>query len=235
MLLVSSNTHIRRSDEVMIGNERTFPEFTLPDVSEVDDPEHSEIDEIQRIAEEAPYRLKWPKVSVTKLHTDEISYEMFLDLISSDLYDIIHYSGHGYADSTNNFMFFWKGKNKTGPIVALDANLLAKVLEKARNLQFIYLSCCQGAATETGYKRHLNRFVGLLDPIVSAGVPIALGMRWPLSAHNSKSFSGSFYKALFLDKGIDSIEHALAKARSEAFTYSDRSVWCSPILVKQVS
>lgn len=82
-------------------------------------------------------------------------------------------------------------------------------------------------------KRFSNSFTGLLDSIVSAQVPNALGMRWPVSVSNSQAFSTNFYRALLLDDDVYSIEAALMKARSEALGYTDTSVWCSPILIKQ--
>jgi CHAT domain-containing protein len=98
------------------------------------------------------------------------------------------------------------------------------------NLQFFYLSCCRGGATDTRHNGFYN-YTGMLDAISSTGVPNVLGMRWPISAGDAKRFAHSFYTHFF--KQNDSVEVALLKARKAALHYEDHTVWCSPVLVKQ--
>jgi len=234
ILLVSSNTRIKKTDKIMIAGEEKLVNFTLPDIIEVDNRDKSEIEEIEKILINAQNKGKG-KIKVNKIHTDQIDYQSFLNLIASDTYHIIHYNGHGYADlnaSGNSYIFFWEKINQGGKVIALDANKLGLTLLKTKNLKLFYLSSCQGAAAEDGYKRYLNGFVGMLDAVASAGIPNALGMRWPISISNSKKLACKFYDALFFDR-VGSIEAALMNARGETYGYDDKTVWCSPVLIKQ--
>jgi CHAT domain len=78
----------------------------------------------------------------------------------------------------------------------------------------------------------LYSFSDMLDSIVSAGVPYALGMRWPISIPNSNQFACEFYKRLF-EKDHNTIEGALQKTRQTFLNYKDHSTWSSPVLFKQ--
>jgi hypothetical protein len=242
ILLVSSNTRVRVNDKIIMRNEEGYPHFTLPDVEEIDDKNNeNEIDEIHKITELAKMKTeeksKWGEINVKKMHTDEATYDEFMKELTSNEYNIIHYNGHGHSDLSENgkqnYMFFWKGEANKSPVVALDPETLGSSLKNAPHLQFVYLSCCEGASTEERPERYSNSFTGLLEAIVSAQVPNALGMRWPISVCNSKTFSTNFYRALLLDEDIYSVESALMKARSQALGYADYSVWASPILIKQ--
>ena len=236
ILLVSSDTWIGISDKIMMGTSERYPNFALPAVPELD-AENSEIDEIEKIANDAKRAGKWKDVNIYKMHTKDAGYDDFIKEISSNKYNIIHYNGHGRADfsknSSQNYMFVWKGNNKQSPVVAINATSLSSSLQRAANLQFVYLSCCQGAPSDERAGRFSNSFTGLLDAVVLAGVPNVLGMRWPVSVENSKTFAKFFYRALLIERNVDSVELALKIARSQVLGERDYSVWCSPILIKQ--
>jgi CHAT domain-containing protein len=177
---------------------------------------------------------KQKMIIAEKKHTECLDYATFVDLVKSNQYDIIHYNGHAYfdlEDSERNFMFFWKDTEREGGVVALNTNVLGSILKETSRPKFFYFSCCQGGATEDGYKKFHMAYLGFLDAIVSSDVPNALGMRWPVSAQDSKNFARSFYSSLFLKN--NSLETSVQIARKDAFNYSNKSVWCNPVLIKQ--
>ncbi|MGE5661165.1 MAG: CHAT domain-containing protein [Ignavibacteriales bacterium] len=236
-LLISSSTHLRQSDKVLIGNDERNLNIYLPEVKELSAPD-SEVNELKRIIDEARDK-KGLDIEADVLDPSQLDYESFVHEIAQNKYDIIHYNGHGYyeegkqGENTNSSIFLRKNRDSEDKIVAIRRDQLRRILGGRSRLKFVYLSCCQGAKLDQDFRMVSNNFVGLLDAIAFAGVPNVLGMRWPISPADAKSLAKNFYKALFLDDDHNTIEAALVKARAETLDYNDQSVWCSPVLVKQ--
>lgn len=239
ILLISSSTSVGAVQKILIGNNpaETTANFTLEPLNQELDGANNEIDSIRRIIEHAKNENREIRIEKRIIHTDVLTYDTFLDQIEKNEYDIIHYNGHGYFDPSNpdrNFLFFWKEENKGGSVVAIDTRTLSAKLSKATRLKFFYLSCCQGAASMQGFETFHHTYLGLLDAIVSAGVPSALGMRWPISPDDSKNLACNFYQYLLHDSS-STIEESLCKARGDSLNHTDKSIWCSPVLIKQTS
>jgi len=238
ILLISSNTHLDKSkgEKVKVElDDRVDLGIDLPTVDDIDNPPgKTEIDEIAGIINSVKDNNPHANITVDPRHTHQIDYQTFKTLVAKNEYNIIHYNGHGYFDSEDpkkNYIFFWEDKNKIGEkVVAVSHNELNGLLAGKTNLQFVYLSCCRGAAADTNYKGFYN-YTGMLDAITAAGVPNVLGMRWPIATIDAKRFAQNFYYNLF--KNGCTAEVALLKSRKAALHYDDHTVWCSPVLVKQ--
>jgi CHAT domain-containing protein len=96
--------------------------------------------------------------------------------------------------------------------------------------QLIYLSCCEGGASSE-FTSLDTTFNGLLHSTLMAGVPAAIGMRWPIKVNDAKDLACAFYENLFSNSNT-SIEVALMNARKTVYPYPDKTVWSSPILIK---
>lgn len=243
VLLISSNTHLSEEQEIVMGNDRVGLGIELDSVPQLDEPRtqlgepRSEIDNITDILRQSRNN-EGPNVEVTPLPTTEINFSKFIELLESDEFDIIHYNGHGYLNADEpdkSFICFWEKKNGEGDVVAVTANDLYSALRyNKQKLKLFYLSCCEGGGVGNSYKRLSNNFLGLVEPIINAGVPNVIAMRWPISVNNSKSLAVNFYRALFSgDDAFGTIESAMSRARGQALGFPDPSAWCSPILVKQ--
>lgn len=230
---LSSATYLSSPSKFIVSGEEKEPTFSLSNTAELDNA-NNEIDSIEKIITKSK-ETKSRKLNKNIIHTKDLDYGTFLDLITKDEYDIIHYNGHGYYDPLEPdkcFMFFWENKGCDGRVVAVDTTELSWKLRKTKNLKFFYLSCCQGAAADDSNKKLHNTYLGLQDAIVTSGVPNVLAMRWPITAFGSKKFACNFYESLLC--GDDpSLEYAVCNARNQSLSEDDKSIWCSPMLIKQ--
>ena len=236
ILLVSSDTKCNPGSPLLIGDQEATADFTLNPVPVVDGSDN-EIDTIKQVLDEAKNN-GWPRINVDVCHTPEISVDKFIRLIEEDKYHIIHYNGHGYYEQKitgdNNYIFFWEheGTNK-GRLATIDSNKINDVATDKDNLKFVYLSCCQSGKTAQ-VPTLSNNFLGLLDAIISSGVPAAVGMRWPVWSENSKRIAEIFYRNLFPNNSANTIEFAMMRARRSLLNnIQDHSAWCAPVLLKE--
>jgi CHAT domain-containing protein len=236
ILLLSSDVNVVPGSPILIGDQEVINhKIKLDPIAEVDDQSNSEIVNISKIINVAKEKKKL-QVQITIKRTSEIDYKTFLDFVSKGQYHIIHYNGHGYFDETdpkNSFIFFRENLDNKGRIVALTNEQLGMALTDNTTTQFMYMSCCQSGSMQTDYKRLSGGFTGLLHALIVGGVPSVLGMRWPISISSAKTLAMSFYSHLFNDQDNNTIETALMRARKDTYALGDKSVWCSPILIKQ--
>ena len=99
-------------------------------------------------------------------------------------------------------------------------------------VRLAYLSCCNGATTSPQSGLLDDDFLGITDAVIQAGVPSALGFRWPVSDTGAPKLALTFYDSL-LRQGNPEI--ALWQARRELANLNrDDPTWLSPILIHQV-
>ena len=240
VLLISSNSSITKDQKVKMGIDEIELGIDLPPIGDIDkvdendEENRNEIDGIKHIIDKVNSNDHNSNIHVDCRHTRDIDYNTFIKLVGSNNYDIIHYNGHGYFDSsdpTKNFIFFRENNNSDRrKVVAVSHNDSNGLMRGKTKLKLVYLSCCRSGDTNTKYKGFYN-YTGMLDAISATGVPNVLGMRWPISIGDAKKFAHIFYNQLFRDR--ESVEVALLKSRKAALNYGDHTVWCSPILVKQ--
>jgi CHAT domain-containing protein len=101
------------------------------------------------------------------------------------------------------------------------------LVEKS-DIRFFYLSCCQGTATAAQNQLLDDDFLGITDALIQAGVPSALGFRWPVSDQGAVELAVGFYDTLARDGRLDV---ALLEARKKIDR--DDLTWLSPVLIAQ--
>lgn len=166
---------------------------------------------------------------VTLLSGAELTLERATAELNACKYDLVHFSGHGFyapLDADRSGLAFY---NADGDILLLEALRIRQLLKEART-RFIFLSCCDSAASGELFQLRDNDYLGVLDAIVSAGVPAALGYRWPVSSAGALLLAQTFYDKLHQN---ESLEAALLLARQEVRAQLDDQTWLSPILVVQ--
>jgi len=190
------------------------------------------VDEEVRILEGKIKGQKRIPVYVTSIPTAQANYERIKSELSTTKYDIIHYAGHGsYVASSpeESCLYFWRDENRS-EIVKMTAAELKMLLEQS-DARFIYLSSCYGSASGGSADLLDDDFLGLADAVIQAGVPSALGFRWPVSDIGAQGLASTFYQSL-LEQG--SPEIALWHARRElAAVGRNDPTWLSPILIHQ--
>jgi hypothetical protein len=168
---------------------------------------------------------------VTLMSGPELTLEAADSALDSAKHDLIHFCGHGiYAqldpDSSGLVL-----RNQEGDLMVLEASTLRQRLKESR-VRFVFLSCCEAAASANDSQELDSDYLGVMDAVVAAGVPAALGYRWPVSSSGALILAQTFYDKLHQH---ESLETALLLARQEVRTQlgDDDQTWISPILVVQ--
>ena len=230
ILAVSSDTH-GTNVEVDLGGETEHFDY-IPNISSVDS-NQGELQSIRNLANKINEQEE-SKLEVDAYHTDDITLAKFVNLLDNDDYHILHYDGHGWFDPTypdRSSIFFWERGGCRGRILGLKASELGGIMKNCKKLRLAYFSCCQGATTGSGQKLLESNFLGLVDATICSGIPVALGMRWPISVRGAILLANEFYKNFF---GGASCQIALMKARNEALNrLAGDDAWASPILIVQ--
>jgi hypothetical protein len=172
-------------------------------------------------------------VDVKLIPTERATYDHVKDELRKRSYDIVHYAGHGLfiADSPEeSSLYFWAGENKQGPIVPMKATDLKIHLEQSE-VRLVYLSSCYGTTTGNQADFLNNDFLGLADAVAQAGVPSAIGFRWPVSDVGASKLALAFYRSL-VEQGSPTIALWHARRELAALNRNDLT-WLSPILIHQ--
>jgi len=164
------------------------------------------------------------------LHSADSTYARAQDALRNSHFHIIHYAGHGRFDdkiAERSSLFFREDTS----LKSMPASALKALLQESET-RLLYLSCCLGARTAEGVGQ--GDFLGLVDGIVQADVPVVLGYRWVVSDKGAKEMALSFYETLF---STLCPEDALFQARRKLSTTRGRDdeTWASPVLVVQNS
>ncbi len=172
-------------------------------------------------------------IRAKRIPTERATYEYIKTELKKRSYDIIHYAGHGVyrpESPEKSGLLFWSEENKQGVPLSLEASELKMLLENSE-ARLVYLSCCFGGEIGSQAALQDDDFLGLLDAIAQAGIPSALGFRWPVSDMGSRTFAKAFYRSL-LESGSPTI--GLWDARRElAGKNRDDPTWLSPLMIHQ--
>lgn len=117
-----------------------------------------------------------------------------------------------------------------GKLCKLSATDLANILTKSEETFLVYLSCCHTARTGSRCQLIYSKSLGFIDALVSGGIPIVIGHRWPLRDLESITFATEFYHHLLANY---SPEFSLLQARQSVS--QDNPTWASAVMVMQVT
>ncbi len=165
--------------------------------------------------------------------TEQATRERVREELRAGQYDVLHYAGHGsygVQSPEESSLYFWEKENERGSVVPMTATELKMLLGQSE-ARLVYLSCCHGAASGNQAALLDDDFLGLADATIQAGVPSAIGFRWPVSDAGARKLAMTFYQSL-LEQG--SPEIALWSARCESAIDRNDTTWLSPILIHQV-
>jgi CheY-like chemotaxis protein len=216
-LLMSRFTKTRKLRVLLIASN------TKPSIPSVD----LEIKELTKFFNQSDIPVK-----VTSLSSSQASYGRIRDELGKTDYDIIHYAGHGSFDAHSpeeSFLLFWEDGGKQESLRPMKATELKLLLDQSE-ARLVYLSCCYSTTTADQTALLDDDFLGLADAVVHAGVPSALGFRWPVSDDGARKLALAFYRSL-LDQGRPDV--ALWHARRELAVDRNDHTWLSPILIHQ--
>lgn len=193
--------------------------YLLPPLSAVDE-------EVRKVAS----RLEERGWEVTAVASHEARLSLIQRQLESGGFHLFHFAGHGvyvpYAPMRSCLIL--RAAEGDTPAM-LPAEWLHQVVRES-DLRLAFLSCCQGAAS--GSVGHLgsNDFLGIIDALVTAGVPAAIGYRWPISDAGARAVALTFYDKIHQ---LDTLDEALLIARQEIRQQFDDETWAAPIMVLQ--
>lgn len=144
--------------------------------------------------------------------------------LSSGDYHILHYSGHGAMSSLGSLLVL---ENEAGLSRPVYLNELLPIIQKAKNLRFVFLSACR-----TGNVRETEATSGIATGLLQS-VPAVLAMQFSIRDDRATILSQAFYQSL--SSGA-SLEEALHTSR-QAMHQSNQALgdWGIPTLYLQKS
>lgn len=170
------------------------------------------------------------RLDITVLTGDTASSGRVNQLLNKCQYHIVHYAGHAAFDSNtgeSSHLALLDGRRRK---VELSASALHMHLHNSQTT-LMFLSACVGAAVGSEELLAQRDNLGLMDAVVTAGVPVVLGYRWHVLDESARFFAVEFYEYLLrTHQPAVAVHHARqAIHRREP----DDETWTSPILVMQ--
>jgi CHAT domain-containing protein len=173
-------------------------------------------------------------VATERMLTDTASLGELERRLQSNPYHVIHYAGHAEVDEQspeNSGLIVFKDKRRSGGRTILTSRQLAQLLAGSQT-RLVFLNACVGAWVGAERTLRDNDYLGLMDAVVTAGVPYALGYRWSVTDSGGRLFATSFYERLLGAPAAP--ELAVLQARSRVYGRNgEDETWTSPILVAQ--
>ena len=194
----------------------------IPDVE-------NEIDALEKLFIEFGGLLK---ENVYKLYDTEATPEKIEKEITSGNYHILHFAGHGGHDEQEGSVI-QVFASSAGQLAYLNAPKLREWVDKS-NLRFVYMSSClsasmSGTSEQSASQNRFRPTQDILQALVEAKVPEAIGFHWPIKDDDSLQMAVTFYEHFI--RSFDSAI-ALLEARKK-FADKDAQIWATPVLVQQ--
>ena len=119
-------------------------------------------------------------------------------LIVDEHFDVIHYAGHGFCDSSR----------QAGWVLAPDCFLTAKEIFRVRQVpRLVFANACFSAVTtadgETGIDAHREKSVGLAQAFFARGIPNYIGAGWPVGDAAAFQCARWFYAGVLGLNGLE--------------------------------
>jgi len=149
-------------------------------------------------------------------------------------HQVVHISGHGahfdWSEQKRGVLFL---EDEWGRVKEVTGEELARVLMKYGSIQLVVLSACETAHAED---------YGVAGALIKGGIPVVLGMRYPVSDPVATLFTSEFYKDVCT--GV-SLNRAMFNARQTIYEYEEKqreaqnkdkepeiiiSEWMTPVL-----
>lgn len=187
--------------------------------------------EVEEIASLLVGRKIGIKIVPEILHSDHASLAEVQARLRNCQYHIVHFAGesvHVEERPEESRLLVWSGPGRSGGIGGVTAAALSMLLRPSKTSLFFFNSC-RAAADASDEKLLDGDTLGLVDSVVQAGVPAAVGYRWSVQNESARLFALAFYDALFTSRKPAS---AVLAARKELYASgpSDET-WASAVAV----
>lgn len=148
-------------------------------------------------------------------------------------FHLFHFCGHAehVADAPPKSAIVLAGEDGTATVVSCEQ---LRYLLEDRVLWFAYFSCCHGAAASGRSGAIWQDYVGLVDAVVAAGVPNAVGYRWAVRDSVAARMADRFYQAFL--SGPTAFDPAAALLAARKASNQERDMiegWAGLLVVCQ--
>ena len=143
---------------------------------------------------------------------------------------VVHFIGHGGFDERvgGSVLYF---ENEERGHRAVSGQVFADILRAYESVRMIFLNCCHSARSASHPGE--DPFTGVATALVQSGIPVVLGMQFPISDPAAIRFSDLVYQSLA--KG-DSLDTATAIGRLALHAEDGRSLeWGTPVLFSRTT
>jgi hypothetical protein len=139
-------------------------------------------------------------------------------------FDVLHLAGHAGFDGDQP-AFEVAGPDGTATFVHADE--LAGWVRHS-SVRFVYLSCCEGAATPMTPERSAGWQKSLCKSLLEAGVAEVLAFFWPIEDTDAAVFTSHFYKTW-----LPRFDAPAALLSARLAVGAESPLWASSLLVRQ--
>lgn len=136
-----------------------------------------------------------------------VTLQALQDKLAEREWDIVHYIGHGVAESKTGVRVFLNASATGGEAYISESQFASRFI--GSGVRLVVLSCCFGASSSSSETRSLT---GLGPLLLRAGVPAVVAMRYAVSDRAATEFSSKFYDSL-LNKDLGQIDCAVQAGR----------------------
>ncbi len=194
------------------------PSLQLPQVG-------AELSMLENQLKDGYQKWEWPAdVLVQRVAGPQATREQLQLLVEGSDFDVLHLAGHaGFVDGQPVFEVAADGA--TAQHVRADE--LANWLRNSM-VRFVYLSCCEGAATALTQELSAGWRKSLCKSLLQAGVAEVMAFFWKIEDGDAMAFTSHFYEGYF---PCFDAPGALLAARLA--TGADSPLWASSVLVRQ--
>ena len=140
---------------------------------------------------------------------------------AGESFHVFHYIGHGGFDRAVGKGYLAL-QDDQGREDTLTAEGLSQLMLVNRGLRLVFLNACESARSSEA-----NRFAGVAQGLLEAGVPNVLAMQSRITDRAAITIAGEFYRSLAMN---DAVDMALWSARQAIFLKKNYVEWATPAL-----
>jgi CHAT domain-containing protein len=169
------------------------------------------------------------------LPPDATSRRLEAELVNNRPFHLFHFIGHGshFSEEPDASGMVLLGEGGEPEIVT--CRRLSRWLE-GTNLWLAYISSCHSSAASGSGLGLSQKYVGLIEAIVAAGVPNIVGFRWLVSDRSAFYLADEFYRQVFKVQSEKNLSLAMLEARRAVELRTDFfDAWASSMLLTQYS
>ncbi|MFX0025345.1 MAG: CHAT domain-containing protein [Candidatus Hermodarchaeota archaeon] len=177
----------------------------------------SSIEEIKNIKLELKTAIDQGYIKTSTLIGSEATTANIIELMKTNEFDIIHYSGHAFFDEKNP---------ENSGVKLADKDITAKeISEYTDHLpEIVFINACESAQANIELEGE-KQVSGLAEAFIQAGTKTFIGSIWPIDNKDAINFAYSFYQNLLQED--KTIGECVLESKNELYNSKSSHAWAS--------